>query len=299
MSAPDPFRDLPEQAEAKRLLTAALAEGPAHAYLLHGPRGVGKRAAALAFAGAILCDEHRAERRTHPDLYVLEPLGEQIRIDDIHALRHDLHLRPFEAERRVYLVLGADLMNEDASDALLKSLEEPPPYAVVVLVADRLAPVPDTIRSRCQSVLFRRLSRQASPGAGSPSSTRSSGPPRPRRSRGSRPAGSTARRGSPTRSARPSATGCSTSPAPSTATRRSTRSAAPGRSSTSRRRAPRPPARACGSRRTSRSRRASRSSGSGGPGGPRSGRRSSRRSTCSRAGTATCSSSAPARPARR
>lgn len=161
MSAPDPFRDLPEQAEAKRLLGAALAEGPAHAYLLHGPRGVGKRAAALAFAGAILHDRQRTERRTHPDLYVLEPLGEQIRIDDIHALRHDLHLRPFEADRRVYLVLGADLMNDDASDALLKSLEEPPPYAVVVLVADRLAPVPDTIRSRCQSVPFRRLSRQA------------------------------------------------------------------------------------------------------------------------------------------
>ena len=70
-------------------------------------------------------------------------------------------MRPFEAERRVYLVLGADLMNEDAADALLKDLEEPPPYAVIVLVADELGLLPPTIRSRCQPVPFRRLSQRA------------------------------------------------------------------------------------------------------------------------------------------
>jgi DNA polymerase-3 subunit delta' len=70
-------------------------------------------------------------------------------------------MRPFEAERRVYLVFGADSLNEDAADALLKDLEEPPPYAVVVLVAERLGPLPETIRSRCQLVPFRRLSEPA------------------------------------------------------------------------------------------------------------------------------------------
>src|SRR5688500_14542370 len=71
----EPFARVPEQLEAKRLLGAALAEGPAHAYLLHGPPGVGKRTAAFAFAAALLGDERRVETRTHPDLYVLEPLG--------------------------------------------------------------------------------------------------------------------------------------------------------------------------------------------------------------------------------
>ena len=52
-------------------------------------------------------------------------------------------------------------MNEDAADALLKDLEEPPPYAVIVLVAERLGPLPETIRSRCQLVPFRRLSEPA------------------------------------------------------------------------------------------------------------------------------------------
>jgi DNA polymerase-3 subunit delta' len=157
----DSFETFPEQEDAKALLRSALAEGPAHAYLFHGPRGVGKRRAALAFAGALLGDPARVGRRTHPDLYVLEPLGGQIRIDPIRDLRRDLHMRPFEAARRVYLVFGAHLMNEDAADALLKDLEEPPDYAVVVLVADDLGLLPPTILSRCQLVPFRRLSQRA------------------------------------------------------------------------------------------------------------------------------------------
>jgi len=153
--------NVPEQAEAKRLLAAALEEGPAHAYLFHGPAGVGKRATALAFAAELLGEEDRVARRAHPDLYVVEPLGDQIRIDAIRELRRDLHMRPFEADRRVYLLFGAHLMNDEAADALLKDLEEPPPYAVIVLVADDVGPLPETIRSRCQPVPFRRLSERA------------------------------------------------------------------------------------------------------------------------------------------
>jgi DNA polymerase-3 subunit delta' len=158
----DVFESFPEQAEAKRLLRGALAdEGPAHAYLFHGPPGVGKRAAAIAFAGELIGDRGRVERGAHPDVYVVEPLGDQIRIDDIRELRRDLHMRPFEADRRVYLVYDAETMNEDAADALLKDLEEPPAYAVIVLVANDLGPLPDTIRSRCQLVPFTRLSERA------------------------------------------------------------------------------------------------------------------------------------------
>jgi DNA polymerase-3 subunit delta' len=155
------FESVPEQAEAKGLLAAALAQGPAHAYLFQGPPGVGKRAAAIAFASELLGGDPRVERRTHPDLYLLEPLGDQIRIDAIRELRRDLHMRPFEAQRRVYLIFGAHLLNDEAADALLKDLEEPPPYAVIVLVADEVGSLPETIRSRCQPVPFRRLSERA------------------------------------------------------------------------------------------------------------------------------------------
>ena len=122
---------------------------------------MGKTAAAFAFAGARLGDARRVVERTHPDLRVVEPLGDMIRIDVIRELHHDLHLRPFEADRRVYLLLSAHLLNDDAADALLKDLEEPPLYATIVLVADELGPIPETIRSRCQLVPFRRLSERA------------------------------------------------------------------------------------------------------------------------------------------
>ena len=157
----DSFETFPEQPEAKRLLRASLADGHTHAYLFHGPRGVGKRAAALAFAAEVIGEPDRVLRHAHPDVYELEPVGDQIRIGDVRTLHRDLHMRPFEAQRRVYILQSADTMNEDAADALLKDLEEPPPYAVIVLVADELGPLPETIRSRCQHVPFRRLSERA------------------------------------------------------------------------------------------------------------------------------------------
>ena len=146
-----------EHPEAGRLLDAALREGPAHAYLFHGPPGVGKREVARTFARSLI----GTTRVVHPDLYELDALGEMIRIDAIRELRRDLHMRPFEADRRVYLVHRAHLLNEDAADALLKDLEEPPSYAVIVLIADDLGPLPETILSRCQLVPFRRLSEKA------------------------------------------------------------------------------------------------------------------------------------------
>jgi DNA polymerase-3 subunit delta' len=151
------FARFSEHPEAGRLLDAALREGPAHAYLFYGPPGVGKREVARTFARALI----ETTRAVHPDLYELDALGEMIRIDAIRELRRDLHMRPFESDRRVYLLHHAHLMNEDAADALLKDLEEPPSYAVIVLIADDLGPLPETILSRCQLVPFRRLSEKA------------------------------------------------------------------------------------------------------------------------------------------
>ena len=149
------FAGLPEQPYAARLLDAALAR-PAHAYLLSGPAGSGKRRYADRFAAAILDTElGRIERRTHPDLFVLEPEGQGILVEG--ALRRDLHLRPYEAARRVYLILDSHLLRDESANALLKSLEEPPEYGVFVLVSDHAGRMLPTILSRVQTVPFRRF----------------------------------------------------------------------------------------------------------------------------------------------
>ena len=88
-----------EQAEAKRLLGAALREGPAHAYLVHGPPGVGKEAAAKAFAAELLGSPDRIDHETHPDLYVLRQFGQMIRLDEIHELHRDLQHRVAVADQ--------------------------------------------------------------------------------------------------------------------------------------------------------------------------------------------------------
>jgi DNA polymerase-3 subunit delta' len=152
-----PFHDLPAQPDAQRLLSAAL-RAPGHAYLLSGPAGTGKRRHAERFAAALLNSRPgRIENRSHPDLFVLEAEGGSILIDAARELRRDLHMRPFEADRRVYLVLDAHLLRTESANALLKSLEEPPPYAVFVLVSDHAQAMLPTIRSRVTPIPFRRL----------------------------------------------------------------------------------------------------------------------------------------------
>jgi len=150
------FEGLPEQPRAQALLTAAAA-APAHAYLFFGPAGSGKRRHADRFAAALLaCPPHRVESRVHPDLFVLEPEGQGILIEGARRLRRDLHLRPFEASRRVYLILDAHLLRDESANALLKSLEEPPEYGVILLVSDHAERMLPTIRSRLQAIEFRR-----------------------------------------------------------------------------------------------------------------------------------------------
>jgi DNA polymerase III subunit delta' len=89
---------------------------------------------------------------------VLEAEGGSILIDSARELRRDLSMRPFEASRRVYMILEAHLLRTESANALLKSLEEPPSYAVFVLVSDHADVLLPTIRSRVTPIPFRRLS---------------------------------------------------------------------------------------------------------------------------------------------
>ena len=141
---------------------------PSHAYLFHGPSGTGKRTVARAFAAALLADGAqqpqtvlaRVQRGAHPDLTWVTPSGaSEVLVSDIDepvvaAAAHT----PFESSRRVFVIEAAGSMNDQAANRLLKTLEEPPPFAHLILLAEHREDVLPTIASRCQQVRFDPLS---------------------------------------------------------------------------------------------------------------------------------------------
>ncbi len=159
-------------------LSRALAAGQVHhAYLFIGPAGIGRTTLAYAFAAALLCEAgdtgrpcgqcracQRVARQVHPDLSYIR-LGQDreeaklISIERIRELRASLSLRPLEGAWRVAIVDDAEWLSREAADALLKTLEEPPPYAVLVLIAEDVHAIPETVRSRCQVYQLHPLPR--------------------------------------------------------------------------------------------------------------------------------------------
>jgi DNA polymerase III delta' subunit len=162
-----------DQPRAVAQLTRALASGRvAHAYAFVGPAGSGRFTTALAFAAALLCEAGgcgacRACRlvaaRQHPDLHVVAPTppdsnpkgARAIRIGAVRELERQASLRPAMARRRVLILDEADRMTDEAPQAFLKFLEEPPAETVVILILPRARAVPATVISRCQLVRFR------------------------------------------------------------------------------------------------------------------------------------------------
>jgi DNA polymerase-3 subunit delta' len=151
---------------ARAVLTAALGpEGaPSHAYLFHGPAGTGKRAVARAFAAALLLAgardpgavAERGARDSHPDLTWVTPSGaaEMLVVDIEEPVVAAATRTPFESARRVFVIEGADAMNDQAANRMLKTLEEPAEFVHLLLLTDRLQDVLPTIASRCQHVRF-------------------------------------------------------------------------------------------------------------------------------------------------
>jgi DNA polymerase-3 subunit delta' len=167
---------LPWQARAAADLLANRETFP-HALLIHGPRGLGKHALALGLAQGLLCETPRANglgcgtcpgchyaiAGQHPDLMRLELLqidtetGEleavdQIRIDRVRGVISALELSSHRQRARVAVIAPAERMNLEAANALLKTLEEPPAGAYLILVADAPARLPATIVSRCRKL---------------------------------------------------------------------------------------------------------------------------------------------------
>jgi DNA polymerase-3 subunit delta' len=166
---PRTLEDATEHQAAARMALRAALRSPLHAYLFTGPRGSGKRAGARAFAAELLAegapDPADARRRAfldpspHPDLVWLDPPGTQHLVEEVRRrVIAAAAYRPFEGERRVFVIAQADAMAEESQNALLKTLEEPARFAHLILISAEPEALLETVRSRCQAVAFSALS---------------------------------------------------------------------------------------------------------------------------------------------
>ena len=143
----------------------------AHAYLLLGPAQIGKRTLALELAKALNCLAEEEERpcgeclachkiahSSHPDVRVVEPQDGSLKIDQIRQLQREIALTPHEGRYRVVILRSFDQATTEASNCLLKTLEEPPPQVVLCITAPDRSSLLPTIVSRCQLLNLRPLS---------------------------------------------------------------------------------------------------------------------------------------------
>lgn len=143
----------------------------AHAYGLFGPRSIGKRTVAVRLAQALNCLDGalpaggcgvcrscvKIEHGTHPDITVVErdPTLRDISIEQVRTMQQDLALRPLEGRTRIVIIDDASELNPYGQDALLKTLEEPPKHAVLLLITPAATVLHETIQSRLQPLTFR------------------------------------------------------------------------------------------------------------------------------------------------
>ena len=154
------------------LLRAVSSQSVPQTLLFDGPEGIGKRTTALALAAAINCQQssidgdacghcsscRRIARAQHPDIVVVAPNEKgTITVEMAREVIGQASYRPFEARRRVVLIDEADSLQPSAQNAFLKTLEEPPPSSMFVLITSRPDSLLETVRSRCPRVRFGRL----------------------------------------------------------------------------------------------------------------------------------------------
>lgn len=166
------FIDVIGQETAVRILQDELDSGRInHAYLFLGKDGVGKKTLAFQFAKALNCQEkgedscdncincRRIDHFNHPDVKLIGvEEGNAIKIDQIRELQRDLAYKPYESTWKIYIIDQADRMTEEAANSLLKTLEEPPEYGIIILLAEELSKLLPTVISRCQQIYLNRLS---------------------------------------------------------------------------------------------------------------------------------------------
>ncbi|SHH50811.1 DNA polymerase III subunit [Tepidibacter thalassicus] len=149
------FKNIIGQDIAKRFIINSIKKDRInHAYLFEGPSGVGKKTFAMEFS-KILLNINNLENS--PDFKLLTPKGSSFKIEQIRNMQSDIVVKPYK-NKKIYILEDCDKMTVQAQNALLKTLEEPPEYAVLILIVKNSATLLDTIKSRCEVIKFSPLS---------------------------------------------------------------------------------------------------------------------------------------------
>ena len=140
-----------------------------HSYMFVGPDGIGKKLFADVFSKMILCENQddlcnncssciRFNSNNHPDFMVVDSEdGKSIKIGQIRLLQEKIAEKPIISNKKVYIINNADLMTVEAQNCLLKTLEEPPEYAILILILSNESKLLNTIKSRCTKIVFNKL----------------------------------------------------------------------------------------------------------------------------------------------
>lgn len=147
------FEDILGNDDVKKYLTNCIEnKNFSHSYIFSGIKGVGKYTFAKDFAKCILEDSMMQ------DYYELGPDGKSIKVSQIRELQNVINIKPTFSKKSVYIIDDADLMTIEAQNSLLKTLEEPPEYAVIILIVHNERSILSTVKSRCVNIKFSKLS---------------------------------------------------------------------------------------------------------------------------------------------
>jgi DNA polymerase-3 subunit delta' len=167
------FKDIVGQERAIKILTKSLKENKvSSSYIFVGNEGTGKKLTAIEFTKAVNCLNpnkkleacenchscNEISKQCSPDLKIIEPIKGSIKIEQIREMRKEIGLKPFKSKKKIYIIDKAEKMTLEASNCLLKTIEEPPYYAIIILICSKIDPILPTIVSRCQIINFGLIS---------------------------------------------------------------------------------------------------------------------------------------------
>lgn len=156
--------------ENKKILNKSIInKNIVHSYLFYGAEGIGKKIFAKEFAKMILCNGEEDkpcnqcksciefDSDNNPDFFLIEPDGNSIKIDQIRQMQKSVLEKPIESSKKVYIIDNCHLMTKEAQNCILKTLEEPQEYIVIIMISSNENSILPTVKSRCTKIYFKEL----------------------------------------------------------------------------------------------------------------------------------------------